>query len=423
MEIQRGDITLHVIPLTGLELQTPPAGSCFDRVVENVAKGYYIYGNYEGNALLEHFLGFGNYNQRINCTGFGLMLGRKGLPVDAEGNPAPLYLGLTTLEEISGDGIYQPDGWSKYGVLYPEDLPDPDTWYWVWTSFPDDPYPDVFHTLIAITDAYFEEGTQNYWLWGAIDGEIEEYPRHAEAFRGWNYGGWSPIPDMLCFFTWTECEVIKPTAVIDTPSDGATVTNPVHFGGHGVSNAGGVIDQYQWWIDGDLVSEAASFDKTLSLGAHEVAFLVHCSVGGWSDAAWIDITVGDISCTNPPGAEGQIDDCGVGYGNQPDATHKYKCVSGEWVDQGYNPDCVGIVCGDYTDITSCINAGCEWWNGECRSIAPTCIELDNKEDCERYNCYWYNDTCHAEPRPPTNYLPWIVVVVGISLIGVAVVKT
>ena len=44
-------------------------------------------------------------------------------------------------------------------------------------------------------------------------------------------------------------------------------------------------------------------------------------------------------CTNPLGDNGQIYTCGVGYGGQPDPTHKYKCINGTWVDQGYNPDC------------------------------------------------------------------------------------
>lgn len=201
------EITLHVVPLRDLDLQTPPAGSCWDKIVDNVAKGYYIYGNYEGDVSSEHFLGFGNYNHRIPCTGFGLMLGRRGLPVDAGGNPAPLYIGLTTTDEISGDGIYHPENWSKKGILYPEDLDEPDTWYWIWASFPDAPYPDIFHMVVATTDAYFEEGTENYWLWGAIEGEIDEYPRHADVFHGWDHGGWWPLLDMLCFFTWTECEV------------------------------------------------------------------------------------------------------------------------------------------------------------------------------------------------------------------------
>ena len=62
---------IQVIPLSSLDMPTPPVGSCYDRLVDNLAKGYYIYGNYEGDESLEHFLGFANYNQRKPCTGFG----------------------------------------------------------------------------------------------------------------------------------------------------------------------------------------------------------------------------------------------------------------------------------------------------------------------------------------------------------------
>ena len=62
-----------------------------------------------------------------------------------------------------------------------------------------------------------------------------------------------------------------------------------------------------------------------------------CINGTWVDQGY-NPDCAPLSCTNPSGTEGQTDECGVG-GNQPDPTHKYQCINGTWVDQGYNPDC------------------------------------------------------------------------------------
>jgi len=68
-----------------------------------------------------------------------------------------------------------------------------------------------------------------------------------------------------------------PTAIIDTPHEGDTVTSPVHFEGHGepVQNF-----NYLWWkIDGVAIwvhqdMPSSSFDYDLSPGHHDIEFWV-----------------------------------------------------------------------------------------------------------------------------------------------------
>lgn len=60
-----------------------------------------------------------------------------------------------------------------------------------------------------------------------------------------------------------------------------------------------------------------------------------------------------------------------------------------------------IVCSEHADKSTCEDVyRCFWWNNGCHDVAPTCEELDNPEDCQRYfpGYYWYEDAagvfCH-----------------------------
>ena len=88
----------------------------------------------------------------------------------------------------------------------------------------------------------------------------------------------------------------------------------------------------------------------------------------------------ELLCINPDGSEGQMDECGVGYGNQPDATHKYECVFGQWVDQGYNPDCV---------------AGCTEGDREILEYCPDGVSVKRERICENGIWVYYNYDCPA----------------------------
>jgi len=147
-------------------------------------------------------------------------------------------------------------------------------------------------------------------------------------------------------------------------------------------------------------------------GSHTLDFVANivgiwkCIIAVWTGFAWlyctdfVAVTNGVIECTNPVGAEGQIDPCGVGYGNQPDATHKYECVGGTWEDRDYNPECVTLACEDHTTQSECIAANCFWY--------------------AKY--FWEEPSCHDVAQDMLMaYLPFILLGTGATFVAAALV--
>lgn len=57
-------------------------------------------------------------------------------------------------------------------------------------------------------------------------------------------------------------------------------------------------------------------------------------------------------------------------------------------------------------------------------IPPECEAYTNQIDCENAGCYWYDDSCHTEPKPPPEGFPWIyVIIAGIGVVAlIALIK-
>ncbi len=54
---------------------------------------------------------------------------------------------------------------------------------------------------------------------------------------------------------------------------------------------------------------------------------------------------------------------------------------------------------DFTDESSCEEAGFSWWNGTCHADDPSdASDLDNQSDCEAFSFFWYNNTCNSSPQ-------------------------
>jgi len=54
-------------------------------------------------------------------------------------------------------------------------------------------------------------------------------------------------------------------------------------------------------------------------------------------------------------------------------------------------------CADWTIQWECENAGCYWYNGSCHSSTPSCSQIDNQSDCLTFGCYWCNGYCQSTP--------------------------
>lgn len=58
--------------------------------------------------------------------------------------------------------------------------------------------------------------------------------------------------------------------------------------------------------------------------------------------------------------------------------------------------CAAPLCSEYTTESSCITAGCYWYNNACHEFSPpVCSDYIDALTCERNLCHWWSDgTCH-----------------------------
>ncbi|MCD6532217.1 hypothetical protein J7K99_07220, partial [bacterium] len=54
-------------------------------------------------------------------------------------------------------------------------------------------------------------------------------------------------------------------------------------------------------------------------------------------------------------------------------------------------------CWRWNNRNRCERYGCYWWNNDCHTYPPSCTQPNNEYDCERYGYYWYNGSCHCDP--------------------------
>ena len=170
----------------------PPSGSDWDQVLDvEPLKIWYIVG---GDPT--QFLCQGVKNSRSSITGFGMLLGHLG------GVTNPLIFGICTNDQRINH-IYEPDYWSKYGILNPGDI-DPGYWYWIWATFPESPVNipagETFY-LAAVTNEPWV--TDHAWRAGGQEGN----PYTPAPLMVWNNISWYTMNDDLDFFTFTETAV------------------------------------------------------------------------------------------------------------------------------------------------------------------------------------------------------------------------
>jgi len=120
-----------------------------------------------------------------------------------------------------------------------------------------------------------------------------------------------------------------------------------------------------------------------------------CVSGSWIDQGFNPICTA-VNCSNPFGEDGQTIPCGDGGTNQPLTDHSYKCVNGGWIDQGFNPDCGAMLCSEHTDPTLCVDAGCYWYK----------------------KFIWEQESCHNKPLDP---MEQYLVYGGIAASGIALI--
>ena len=57
----------------------------------------------------------------------------------------------------------------------------------------------------------------------------------------------------------------------------------------------------------------------------------------------------------------------------------------------------GIVCEEIYDPVECVDAGCYWYNDSCHADPPSCEDYPYQEECVFAGCFWYNGSCHTNP--------------------------
>lgn len=54
-------------------------------------------------------------------------------------------------------------------------------------------------------------------------------------------------------------------------------------------------------------------------------------------------------------------------------------------------------CSQFTNSSSCINAGCKWYNNACHeTFTGSCSDLTDQESCSNAGCYWCEGVCKEE---------------------------
>jgi len=185
-------------------------------------------------------------------------------------------------------------------------------------------------------------------------------------------------------------------------------------------------------VGGELVYNIWTIPTTQPLGTFPHFGVVESNTDEDQEKSFT-ITAGPTNCTNPDGADGTILNCGI---PPLDALHKWKCMNGTWVDQGYNAVCLEEGCTDPVGpigSEACIDG---YWN-TCDSNkqwvpnvpaepCAACSSYLTKLECETAGCYWYSDFpfmqeyCHSKKEDPMNkYL----IYGGAALVGLAIVIT
>lgn len=360
----------------------PPAGSVLDHVAECVDKAYVCYGKYNGDGNSKQFLGQTMENTNSPVTGFGLIIGRHGMPVD------PLIIGLN-MGGPPADPM-SPDGWTNgYGVINAADIPTADEFYWL-TAVLDTPIPTpTAHLfLAAVTNADYT--ADSYWSWAACEG----IPSGFNQGEAWTIAdGWYAIPDTLSYLTWTQG-----TGTVTCWRCNGTTPESQTFPSGTVCGQGVAVG-YPYTSQPTCTGVQCCKCVGTTLQCQNFPSGTTCGQGdaaGWPYAP--GHSCGGGGCTNPTGIEGDTDCRGE---------DEYTCTGGQWVLTDANsPNCQTCKCSTYTQESVCTNA---------------------KDTMGRTCCWWYSKYLWEEPkctdREPTienrimDYLPFIIAGVG----GIAVI--
>lgn len=182
------------IPLSVLEIPSPPAGSDYDQsTLDNEPDtAYVVAGEVDGDPAKESYWAQGFKNTRANLTGFGCVLAFSGtvsntlaiLLSDGKQNPNDPNSEFITGGEIDASGM------------------NPDTWYYIYgtTSEPIPLTPGKEYFVISATNEPFTDGENpNGWLWAGLSSNI--YP--SGTLSSFNGTTWTTKTGDTLFFTWT----------------------------------------------------------------------------------------------------------------------------------------------------------------------------------------------------------------------------
>lgn len=349
-------------------------------------------------------------NSRPMVTGFGLIIGRKGIP------DAPLWIGVCE-EGVNCDTNVPPQQWLAMGSLDPSLLPEEETWYWVTGTWEDDPIESPaghFLHAIAVTDANFIEQSQ-YWAWGCCDGHWR-WPQH---------DGLIESLGEIIIFPGDGQEVCTGTLGFQNYTEGGGCLNPTGKDYDGIcgdqthdqipshlymcawpDNVAGEWFDLGWYepcggIPGKCVDPLGEEGSTIcgnSTYGQDPTHRYKCKCINGEDCYWDDLGpdpgCGEGKCIDPPGTQGDKICGDENYGQNPN--NLYECLNGQWVNRGYSSDCYVGECEGLTASECLVTPGCHWY--------------------KKY--FWEDYKCHStEQNMLMDYLPFILAGVG----GVAVI--
>jgi len=301
------------------------------------------------------------------------MLGRHGTPqVAPPYENAGLIVGIEESTACpgtpAGPSIWDPSSWTGY-IYIPETELEPDTIYWITLIF-ETPLAGQL-CMICVTDADYQD--DNYWFWAAAENISSLNPRGSAFGKSqyfsyiageWKWQSFSDYPqpefrsNTLCWVNYT-----RPSPPPFVPAGwlglrmcgNGSANQPVPSHCYMATGWNGDPGSCSWFDVGGYIECGGGAACSSPPGEHGATVECGAGYGGQpstihkyqcNDGTWVDKgencpycpDCGGADCKNPPGIHGKIDDCGVGYGGQPDTTHKYQCNDGTWVEKGEKTD-------------------------------------------------------------------------------------
>lgn len=353
MEIDIAEIQRLPPEAVSLWIPYPPEGSNCDSIINSrdVDTGFNIFGAYQGDINKDGYIAQDMFNSRTPITGVSFVVGKWSDITD------PIIVGFARASDISGDindvrnFLHDPGRWLIAGALYPDQLPEKETFYWVSWEFNLDYSPDVIWFLAVTNQNYSVPGwtlgahlnhpfaMSNRWWWD-INGQTGWYATDAAlGITNYSQGGAPHMPGM---------------AKIENPNFPGTAQEGTPY-------------NYSFELY-NLHDLSCGCPQTMCL------VIINRDTEEPISPVWSQ----ELPCGNYFTFSDQITFSGSGiFHGQLQAGHVEgeNCVIDETYDfdievSGTAPPPPPPSCEEITDGTECINAGCYWWrDNTCHSTA------------------------------------------------------